>query len=367
MFRLEFTLAEFMETPLSGHALTMRAAILRNGEMVVDDLPDLEPGPGQVLVEPIACGICGSDLHTVDHAHDMVEASKVPGAEGLAENFNPDRDLVMGHEFSCRVLALGDGVDGLPEGAEFAAMPALQTPKGRVVVGYSNDYPGGYANQVLVSPEALIPIPNGLDPLVATLTEPMAVGLHSVNESAIVPGRIALVAGAGPVGLAICASLAAKGIETIIASDFSPARRAMATTMGATSVIDPANASLADAWREAGDGITPPVIYDAVGVPGMIDSLMYEAPERSQILVAGVCMPKDSFRPFIGIAKRLNLQFVLGWTPEDFVLSLHNLAEGVIDGSPMITGEVGLDGVPEAFADLADPENHVKILVRPEL
>ncbi len=74
-----------------------------------------------------------------------------------------------------------------------------------------------------------------------------------------------------------------------------------------------------------------------------------------------------TIRPFLGIAKRLNLQFVLGWTPEDFVKSLHSLAEGEIDGSPLITGEVGLDGVPQAFADLSDPGEHVKILVRPDL
>lgn len=343
----------------------MRAAILRNRAMVVDDLPDLTPGPGQVLVEPIACGICGSDLHTVDHAHELVETAKVAGAAGFSDNFDPDRDLVMGHEVSCRVLALGAGVTGVQEGAEFAAMPFLETPGGRHVPGYSNDYPGGYASQMLLSPEALVPIPNGLDPVIAALTEPMAVGLHAVEESAIVPGRIALVAGAGPVGLAIIASLVTHGIETIIASDFSSARRQLAMVMGASAVIDPRNESLADAWRAAGDGVTPPVIFDAVGVPGMIDSLMVEAPERSQLLVAGVCMPPDTIRPFLGIAKRLNLQFVLGWTPENFARSLHDLAEGRIDGSALVTGEVELDGVPQAFADLGDPERHVKILVRP--
>lgn len=344
----------------------MRAAILRQGAMVVDDLPDLVPAARQVLVEPIACGICGSDLHTVDHAHELVETAKAAGAESFSANFDPDRDIVMGHEVSCRILDVGSEVEGISIDGEYVAMPFLETPSGRHVPGYSNDYPGGYGSQMLLSPEALVPIPNGLDPVVAALTEPMAVGLHAVEESAIEPGRIALVAGAGPVGLAIIAALANSGIETIIASDFSPARRHLALSMGASDVIDPASASLGDAWRAAGDGITPPVIYDAVGVPGMIDSLMMEAPERSQILVAGVCMPPDTIRPFLGITKRLNLQFVLAWTPENFVRSLHDLADGRIDGSNLISGEVGLDGVPQAFADLADPEQHVKIMVRPD-
>jgi len=340
--------------------------------MVVEDLPDLAPGPGQVLVEPIACGICGSDLHTVSHAHDLVASARAaranePEGQTFASGFDPDRDVVMGHEVSCRVLEVGSGVEGIAIDDTYAAMPFLMTPTRRAVPGYDNEYPGGYSNQMLLSPEALVAIPNGLDPTIAALTEPMAVGLHAVNESAIEHGRIALVVGAGPVGLAIIASLAASGIEAIIASDFSPTRRRVAEQMGATQVIDPANASLIDAWRAAGDGVTPPVIFEAVGVPGMIDQLMADAPDRSQILVAGVCIPPDNFRPSIGIYKHLSLQFVLGWSPEEFGQSLHSLAEGHIDGATLITGEVGIDGVPQAFVDLGDPEQHVKIVVKPEL
>jgi len=345
----------------------MRAAILRDGQMIVEDLADLVPGPGQVLVEPIACGICGSDLHTVDHAHDLVAAAVAAGVATFAQSFDPDKDIVMGHELSCRVTGLGDGVTGLAEGDEFAAMPYLQTPNGQVVPGYSNAFPGGYGTQMLLSPEALVPIPNGLDPKLAALTEPMAVGLHAVNESGITPDRIALVVGAGPVGLAIVAALAASGIEAIIASDFSPKRRLVAGQMGAHQTVDPAAESIVDAWRAAGDGITPPVIFEAVGVPGMIDQVMAQAPSRSDIVVAGVCIPPDNFRPSIGIYKHLSLRFVLGWSPEEFAASLHNLAEGRIDGSTLVTGEVGIDGVPQAFQDLGDPEQHVKILVRPDL
>lgn len=345
----------------------MKAAVLRDGAMHVEELPDLIPGPGQVLVTPLACGICGSDLHTVDHAHEFVESALASGAPGVVADLDPNQGFVMGHEFSCRVLAIGSGVEGVREDLEYASMPFLETPQGRVVTGYSNTFPGGYSEQVLVSPHALLPIPNGLDPGIAALTEPMAVGLQAVNQSRVTAGTIALIAGAGPVGLAIVAALAARGVETIIASDFSPTRRQVARQMGATQVIDPSRESIVDGWRAAGDGTQPPVIFDAVGVPGMIDSLMAEAPEHSQIVVAGVCMPVDSFRPSIGIYKRLNLQFVLGWTPEEFATSLHNLAEGVIDGSVMITGKVGLDDVPQAFSDLRDPEQHVKILVRPGL
>lgn len=345
----------------------MKAAILRDGAMVVDEIDDLEPGPGQVLVEPIACGICGSDLHTVDHAHDLVASAEAAGVQTFTAGLDPDKDLVMGHELSCRVVGLGAGVEDIVEGGEYAAMPYLETPAGRVVPGYNNRYPGGYSEQMLLSPEALLPIPNGLDPALGALTEPMAVGLHAVNESSIAPGRIALVVGAGPVGLAIIAALSALGIEPIIAADYSPTRRRVAELMGAHQVVDPASDSIFDAWRAAGDGVDPPVVFEAVGVPGMIDGVMAAAPSRSEIVVAGVCIPPDNFRPSIGIYKHLSLKFVLGWTPEEFATSLHHLAEGAIDGASLITGEVGIDGVPQAFTDLGDPEQHVKILVRPDL
>lgn len=344
----------------------MKAAILRAGEMVVEELPDLTPGPGQVLVEPIACGICGSDLHTVGHVHELVETARAAGS-GFASGLDPDRDLVMGHELSCRVIGIGAGVAGVSEGAAYAAMPVLATPSGLVTPGYHNDYPGGYSDQMLLSPEALLAVPNGLDPAVAALTEPMAVGLHAVNESSVTRDGIAIVIGAGPVGLAIVAALSAGGIETIIASDFSPTRRASAVAMGAHVVVDPATDDPFDAWRAAGDGIEPPVVYEAVGVPGMIDRLMQAAPNRTEILVAGVCMPPDDFHPTFGIYKHLRLTFVLGWSPEEFAASLGNLAEGRIDGGVLVTGEVGLDAVPQAFDDLADPDDHVKILVRPDL
>jgi threonine dehydrogenase-like Zn-dependent dehydrogenase len=340
--------------------------------MVVEEVPDLSPGPGQVLVETIACGICGSDLHTVDHAHDMVAAAREAGVATFG--FDPDRELVMGHELSVRVLDHGPGVEGVELGAPMAAMPALTTSDGRLAVpGYDNTYPGGYCERMLLDPGALIPVPNGLDPTVAALTEPLAVGLHAVNQSGIRPGRPAVVIGAGPVGLAVVAALALAGAEPIVASDFSPTRRQLALTMGASVAIDPGGAAdqregvgiAVEALPADAPGQEPPVIFEAVGVPGMIDAVMSQAPAHSEIIVAGVCMQPDTFRPIMGIYKHVSLRFVLGWTPEEFVCSLRNLAEGRIPGEAMITDHIGLDEVPGAFRALADPDQHVKIMVRP--
>jgi threonine dehydrogenase-like Zn-dependent dehydrogenase len=354
----------------------MRAAILRQGRMVVDDVPDPRPGPGQVLVETIACGICGSDLHTVDHAAPMVTAAREAGVDALA--FDPDRDLVMGHELAVRAIELGPGVEGVPLDQPMAAMPILTTPTGRVTPGYENDYPGGYSERFLLDPSALVPVPNGLPGHLAALTEPLAVGLHAVNQSSASPGRPALVIGAGPVGLSVIAALAGAGVEPIVATDLSPARRGLARAMGAHVVVDPGEApdrasgfALAvEAVAEAspsgpGSGSRAPVVFEAVGVPGMIELAMSGAPTGSELVVVGVCMEDDRFRPSMGIFKHLTIRFVLGWSGEEFRASLRAMADGRIDPEALVTDQIGLDEVPDAFARLAHPDDQVKILVRP--
>jgi threonine dehydrogenase-like Zn-dependent dehydrogenase len=107
------------------------------------------------------------------------------------------------------------------------------------------------------------------------------------------------------------------------------------------------------------------IIFECVGVPGVIQSLMEACPPGSQIIVAGVCMQPDTIEPFIAISKQIDFRFVLGYTPEEFAATLSDIAEGRIDVAPVITSAVGLDGVAKAFTDLADPERQVKIVVEP--
>ena len=109
----------------------------------------------------------------------------------------------------------------------------------------------------------------------------------------------------------------------------------------------------------------PAVIFECVGVPGVIQQIMEGAPPSARIVVVGVCMETDRTEPFFGILKQLNVQFVLAYTAQEFAESLHYIAEGQVDVTPLVTGTVGLDGVSDAFAELANPEKHAKVLVDP--
>jgi threonine dehydrogenase-like Zn-dependent dehydrogenase len=337
----------------------MRAAVLRDGQMVYrDDVPDPIPESGQVLVGVRACGICGSDLHFAAHGANVVEMGDrvARGAGGMRVDLN--RDIYMGHEFSAEILEAGPDTETHPAGTVVTSLPVLLSEKGFEPLVYSNSAIGGYAERMLLSAPLLLPVPNGLDPRHAALTEPMSVGLHAVNKSNIQPGEVALVIGCGPIGIAIIAALRTRGVETIAAADFSPKRRELAATMGAHQTLDPAQGS-------PFDSVKPKVVFEAVGVPGVIDDILLRARHGTRLVIAGVCMQPDTMHPFFGIAKEVNIQFTLAQTPDEFAETLRALAEGDIDVSPLITGEVGLDGVGQAFDDLADPERHCKILVTP--
>ncbi|MFZ5671065.1 MAG: zinc-binding dehydrogenase [Pseudomonadota bacterium] len=355
----------------------MRAVVRRGGRLVCDEIEERDPGPGQVRVRTLACGICGSDLHALHHLDHMVDMAARAGAGG---GMDPKRDIVFGHEFCAEVLEGGPGATRFKPGTRVVSMPVNMGPDGFSAIGYSNDYPGGFAERMILTEMLLLEAPNGLSTEHAALTEPMAVGAHAVASAALDKDSVCLVLGCGPVGLAVIAALKVRGHGPVIAADFSPRRRRAAEAMGADHVVDPAETGPHGKWAEFGVPATlegmrmalfggkaygRPVVFECVGAPGVLQSIIEGCPPRAQIVVAGVCMEPDRIEPSLAINKQLDLRFVLGYQPDEFARTLADIAEGRIDVAPLITGTVGLDGVAQAFADLANPETHVKILVEP--
>jgi threonine dehydrogenase-like Zn-dependent dehydrogenase len=335
----------------------------------VEDVPDPVPGPGQVLTKVLACGICGSDLHMLRHGAEQLRLGEELAESAPPEPFKlitlvPSAPTVMGHEFCCEVVEAAAGCDNLKVGDVVVSVPVAFDPDGLHAVGYSSRYPGGYAEAMVLNDVTGLRVPSGLSPRLAALTEPFAVGMHAVNKSRIAPGDAAIVLGCGPVGLAVIGALRLKGIGPIVATDFSPARRALAAGLGADEVVDPNETTAIAAWLRI-DGVRPVVVFEAVGVPGMLDAAMRMVPRGSRIIVVGVCMQEDHIQPMAGIRGELSLQFVLGYEPDEFAQSLRAIADGAVDVAPVITGTVDLDGVPGAFADLTHPDVHAKILVEP--
>ncbi len=355
----------------------MRAAVMRDSKIVADDVPEPVPGPGEVLVKSLACGICGSDLHALKHAKQFVE--NAPGGIGM----DIRRDVVMGHEFCAEILDYGPGTSRrLPVGARVCSIPLLLRNGAPASVGYSNEVPGGYAERMVLTEPMLLAVPNGMPTERAALTEPMAVGLHAVEMARLQNDDVPLVIGCGPVGLAVISVLKARDQRPIIAADYSPLRRKLAEQLGADIVLDPSKTSPYTSWREIASVsrsgarlpenpltgmplLRPGVFFECVGVPGVIDQMLVGAERGCRFVIVGVCMEPDQIRPLLGITKEINLQFVLAYTPEEFAQTLHLLAEGLLVTDPLVTGKVGVGGVADAFRDLASPEAHAKIIVEP--
>ena len=361
---------------------TMRAAVMRDRRLVVAEVPIPQPGPGEVLVRTLACGICGSDLHALKFVDQFVATAKRAGNPRVMDL---SRDVIMGHEFCAEIVDHGPRASRVfRAGTRVCSRPVLMPPTGPQSIGYSNDNPGGYAQYMRLSEALLLEVPNGLPSDQAALTEPMAVGVHAVAKARLESDDAPLVIGCGPVGLAVIAALRLAGARPIVAADFSKRRRELAVAVGADVVVDPAQTTPWQSWREAaevwkdparapqpppwmpGPPLRPAVVFECVGVPGVLDQLMAAAPRSSRIVVVGVCMEGDTIYPMLGITKELNLQFVLGYTQDEFATTLHNIAEGRIPTVPLITGHVGVSGVAQAFEELASPERHAKILVHPE-
>jgi threonine dehydrogenase-like Zn-dependent dehydrogenase len=358
----------------------MRAAVMREKRLIVETIDAPTPGPGQVLVKTLACGICGSDLHALKFADLMVDSAV---RAGMPAFMDPHRDIVMGHEFCAEVVDHGPETSkALKAGTRVCSMPITWGPNGINTVGYSNNVPGGYGEQMVLNEMLLLEVPNGLSTDFAALTEPMAVGLHAVEKARFDVSDVPLVIGCGPVGLAVIAALKLKGAAPIIAADFSATRRNLAQALGADVIVDPGATSPYQSWRELafpagfdpsspmamlgmGPQPRPGLIFECVGVPGVLQQILEGAPRHARVVVVGVCMEADRIEPALGINKELNLQFVLGYTPDEFARTLRHLAAGEINAAPLITGKIGLDEIGAAFVALAHPETHAKILVEP--
>jgi threonine dehydrogenase-like Zn-dependent dehydrogenase len=378
----------------------MRAVVCKHAQLSVADRPEPVPARGQVRIQVLRCGICGSDLHARHGCDEWAGLAQRLGYDRFARS---DQEIVFGHEFCGEVAEHGPrSRRPLATGTHVVALPLLRGAGGVDTVGLSVHAPGAYADQMLVQEPLMMPVPNGLAPDVAALTEPMAVAWHAVRRGEVGKRTAAVVIGCGPVGLAVILLLKAKGVRTVVASDYSPGRRALASACGADVVVDPARDSphtAADGrdhlldmpsalelvvgtrerlerlpvgwwhlWRlgEAlGAGPKHPVIFECVGVPGVIESIIDGAPLMSRVVVVGVCVGSDQITPAMAINKELDLRFVLGYTPLEFRETLHMLAEGDVDARPLITGLVGLEGVDAAFTALGDPDAHAKILIDP--
>lgn len=341
----------------------MRAAVFRGpGQALeIERIATPDPGPHQLILRVRACGVCGSDLHMTE-AHSSLA---LPAG------------AIMGHEFAGEVAAVGTALQGrFREGDRLAGFPYLCGCENPCAdPGYNGDrcptglpiglgqHHGAFADYVRIGGTGAHRLPDCVSFEEGALVEPLAVGLHAVEKGRVARGDTVLIVGAGPVGLAIALWCRFSGARHVIVSERAPARRALAETLGASDILDPAQPLMPQVQAVAGKG--PDIIFECVGVPGMIDEMLRIAPRGARIVVAGLCQGLDTITPLRGMMKELTLQFVVAYTSREFAMVIDMIARDRIDALALITDRITLDQLPDAFERLRTPNGQCKLMVSP--
>jgi (R,R)-butanediol dehydrogenase/meso-butanediol dehydrogenase/diacetyl reductase len=333
----------------------MRAAVFKKllAPLEVESLPDPTPGDNEVVVEVCRCGICGSDLHLTE---DPI--------------FGIPSGVVLGHEYSGRVAAIGRGVSGVKTGEHVAVFPVHGCGRCATclagVPAWCSKFRidgGGYGQFSLAEPHQLVRLPRTLSLADGALVEPLAVSLHGVKLARPQPGARVLVVGAGPIGLAAAFWSRRLGAGRVAVTASSTRRAELALTLGAHVFVDPADASPAAVTAALGG--PPDIVYECVGKPGMIQRCIDYCRPRGTIIVLGLCTPPDTFMPFALVSKEITMQASAFYEVCDFEISADVMDKDGDAPRAMVTDVIGLDALPEAFEALRQRSTQCKVLVNP--
>lgn len=343
----------------------MRAAIFKGigRPLEICTVDDPKPERGGLILKVHYCGICGSDLHATQHGAFVAPAG-----------------TVLGHEFAGEVVEsraegwkVGDLITAVPNNAcdacrdcgfsECRDSLGILCPSNRIT-GYSTEVPGGFAEYLQVPAAQALRLPKGVSARHGATVEPLAVGLHAVQKGRVKLGDRVLVIGGGPIGLAVVAFARLAGAYQVVVSEYASSRRNTSLAFGATGTVDPGREEIGEAFAKIAGG-PPDVIFECVGVPGLLQSCIHLSAPYGRIVIVGVCMVEDKLIPMTGIFKEVNVQFVLGYAKPDWRLVLNLIDAGKLDPEPMITHVFGLDELPTQFEALRKPSDQIKLLVNP--
>jgi (R,R)-butanediol dehydrogenase / meso-butanediol dehydrogenase / diacetyl reductase len=327
------------------------------------------PGPGDVAVRVVSCGICGTDLHEYSAGPIVtpVEPHPLTGAQ------NPQ---ILGHEFAGDVMAVGPGVTSVSEGDRVAIMPlaycgscaycrrGLQHLCATMAcVGLSHAW-GGMAEVATVAEYQVVRLPDGVSYAQGALIEPTAVAAYGVERAGVSPGDRVLVTGAGPIGALAALCARAAGASTVYVSEPNPARRARAEALGVAIVLDPAAVDVPEYLREQSDGLGVDVAIECSGHPNGFTAAIRSLRRRGTLAQTGLFVGEAPVEPMLWALNDLTIVGTWCYWVYDFDRIAAQIAAGDLPVERVVTSNVTLDGAPDAFAELASGKaDEIKVLV----
>lgn len=330
-------------------------------QLVVADRDEPAAGPGEVVIDVVATGICGSDIH----GYTGENGRRIPGQ-------------VMGHETVGHIAALGPGTGGhgLAVGQPVTFNPLIscndcdacsagqqQHCPERTVIGVNPAIVSAFAEQVVVPASNVVPLSTETPIVYGALIEPLAVAFHAVRRARIGSGHKVLVIGGGPIGQSVILAALQEGARQVLVSEMDPARRALCERLGATA-LDPATAPLEQQVRAA-FGTLADTTVDAVGIKPTIAGALEATKFGGVVSLVGMGSPELAFNAYRVSTEEREIVGSFCYNNQDF----RDAAAWVDQGSPvlseLISREVSMEDADAAFAGLASADGTAgKVLVR---
>jgi L-iditol 2-dehydrogenase len=328
------------------------------------DVPTPAPGPGEVLIDVRACGICGSDIHGMDGR----SGRRIP-------------PIVMGHEAAGVISAVGEGSSGWKTGdrvtfdsTEFCG-ECEECQRGnfnlcanRKVLGVScSDYRrhGCFAQQVVLPARILHRIPDSLSFEKAAFAEPVAIALHAVNLAPESKDLPAMVVGAGLIGLLVVQALKARGWERIIAIDLDESRLTLAKELGASETFSAKQENLASHLRELCGGDGAAVAFEVVGAAAPVDLAIRSVSKGGTVVLVGNLQPSVPMPLQEVVTRQISLKGSCACAGE-YPEAIERIENGTVRVEPLLSASVPLEDGGEWFARLANnTEGLLKVILTP--
>lgn len=333
----------------------MKAAIYpgEGKPIVIEDRPDPRPGPGDLLIKVARCGICGTDLSMT---------------KGGTWDYGPNTQF--GHEYAGEIVEVGQDVSGWRVGERIAVVPSVPCgycvpcrAHGNVVLcqAMPDTAMAGFAELARVPAPVATRLPATLSLADGALIEPLAVSLYGTELARIRPGDPVLVLGAGTVALYAVYWARRLGAGRIVAMSRSPRRRDLALQMGADAFVAYGDAEVGEVHEALGG--PPRIVFEAVGVEGMLAKAVMHVAPFGRIVSLGFCTSPDPIMPAMASYKCVSMQFAVGYSMREFLYIADQMDKGHADPKAIITNEVSLTALPAMFDTLRKANEETKVHV----